>query len=503
MHSAIVKRLSTDQAAFSDWLAKLNTLNGMTASNDFYKFISALKKEAGNIDPSILHQVVMQLTPTGLYLSDFLEKNYLNNLAPRIAQLNIYLMRQLASLHLRAAEAANEEQKIDHYNYALQIQGIGHYLSVLSYEHPSSSIWSEMGIAYRAAVDQQLISHVSHRLLPTLQKLDSIEKALKRNLLFAVCDAYRLARPAIQTLFKFCNDQYNHLELHRLGAGSNDGFCWPYTTKQPPFPIQTVAEGKNGLIFNAEPLAKAQRQGLIHWPISEPSPLVNALTNYKSLINSPSTVLPSNQVFISEFERVAAFYNAHIRMEQVWIVNSPTTEHLNFSSLELLPENQDQKERVSHEEIWGKPKDEILKLVSTDFGALKSTKTNSPGFFVSEAIRAKLRDRDLLALYGRDLKPYLAIVRRLEPGKSSNIQKALIEILPGDVKPLSVLDEKHPALAIVLKQQDSTQAFLPPGKYATGSSLQTGMGLVTLERLMEATTHFMRYQISPASGNKA
>lgn len=500
MPTAIVQRLSSDETALSEWLARLNNMNGIAASNEAYKLIIALKKEANRIEPAALRHVVTQITPLALYLSDFLEKNYLDKIAPRISQLNTHLLRQLASLHLGCAETAEIGEKTQHYNYALQMQGIVHYLRVLSYELPSSSLWAEMGKTYQAALDLQITDAISSNLPPAMKKLNTIEKIVKRNLLFAVCNAYQLSRPNIQALFRFCTEQHAYLELNRLGDTSNEGFCWTYTTKQPPYPIKHPAEGKNGIIFNAEPLIKAQRQGLLSWPIPEPSPILNALTNYKNLINSQQTALPNNYVFISEFERVVTFFNAHIRLELVWTMNSPTPEHLNFSSLELLQEDQGKKERVSHEEIWGRSKDEILRLASTDFGAIKTVKTDASGFFVCDAIRAKLRDQDLLALYGKDLRPYLAIVRRLEPTKLAHMQKALIEILPGTVKTVTIGDEETSSMALLRRHQDTTQLFLAPEKHATGSELQTSLGPVLLDRLIEATPYFMRYKIGLTTG---
>lgn len=500
MPTAIVQRLSTDEAALSEWLANLNNMNDIAASNEAYKLIVALKKEADRIDPAALRHVVMQITPLALYLSDFLEKNYLDKITPRIARLNSHLLRQLASLHSRCAESADIDQKIRHYNYALQMQGVVHYLRVLSYELPSSSLWAEMGRIYQTAIDLRITDAVSINLPPAMKKLNTIEKIVKRNLLFAICNAYRLSRPNIQTLFRFCTEQHAYLELHRLGDTSNEGFCWPYITKQQPYPIKHPADGKNGMIFNAEPLIRAQRQGFLSWPMPDPSHILNALTNYKNLISSQLTALPNSHVFISEFDRVVTFFNAHIRSELVWTMNSPTPEHLNFSSLELIQEERRKTERISHEDIWGKPKDEILRLASTDFGAIKTVKTDIPGFFVCDTIRAKLRDQDLLALYGSDLKPYLAIVRRLEQTKLAHMQKALIEILPGSVKTVTIWDEKTPATALLRKHKDITQLFLAPEKYATGSVLQTSIGQAMLERLIEVTPYFMRYQIGLVNG---
>lgn len=474
-------------------------MNGINASNEAYKLIIALKKEASKTDPETLRQIVTQVSPLILSLSDFLEKSYLNKITPRVVQLNIHLLRQFASLHFKSAETAEIGQKVQHYNYALQMQGITHYLYVLSYERPSSSLWTEMGMVYQAALDLEITNIIADNLPKALQKLNTIEKAVKRNLLFAICNAYYLPQPNIQALFRFCTEQHSYLELNKLGEDSHEGFCWSYTTKLQPYPINSSINGKSGLIFNAEPITKAQRQSLLNWPISNPIPILNALSNYKNLITSTTIGLFNNHVFICEYERVIEFFNTHIRSELVWTVNSPTPEHLNFSSLELFQEERRKTQRVTNEDIWGKPKDEKLKLVFTDFGAIKTVKTDIPGFFVCEAIKAKLRNQDLLALYGKDLKPYLAIVRRLEPTKLTNIQKALIQIIPGTLKTVTIWDGPTPISALLRKYQDITQLFFAQQKLATGSVLQTSVGQITLERLIEVTPYFMRYQIGLAN----
>jgi len=264
-----------------------------------------------------------------------------------------------------------------------------------------------------------------------------------------------------------------------------------------PYPLYTAIDKSDGLVFNLDSLFRAHRQSQIQWPLDNPVALIDALSRYKSRLNPNNIALPTYHVFIPGQEQTFEFFSRHIRGGTVSLFNAPSPESLNFSSLEVVQEERRKTPRTDSDDIWGKTRNEKLKLKMTDFGALKTYKTDTANLFGCEAIKAKLVDQDILGLYGNDMKPRLAIVRRLEPETLPTTQKALIEMIPGTPSAVQLMpDSSQEQIALLITQQETRQLIVAPQKLSTGSRVPCSAGILFLDRLLQITDHFLRYQVS-------
>ena len=499
MEPSELNRLSSDLTYFSQWMDAVNSKDVLNASTSVFQLTSAFKKHSSLIEPKNLYQIAISLTPKVLELTEILERLYLKNTShTKVAQLNMAILRQLACLYLECADTLEGGCKLISLSHALQLQGMVHYQSVLSAQPPSASLWREMGRAYQYACQSGLCTTPLDANALVLHDLDTIDKIIKRNLLFAIANAYSFNASDIQALFVFCANLQTDLQLHQLGSDRKEGFCWEYMTEQLPYQVCAIKEDNHRLLFNTEAIAKADRLGQIDWPLSDPTHMLNQISHYRCLVNSTPPALPSYHVFTCGAERVFTFFQKHIRDGLVWMVMSPSSDSLNFSSLELYQEPSpiQKTEKIGRESIWGNVKQDKEKLAFNEFGAIKLFKTDVPGFYVFESIKLQLEAQDLMVVYGKDLRPYLAVVRRLELSNLQNIQKGLVEILQGKVSFMELPQGQTKEKAILLKQGDTIYLYLQPHKIDALAGLKATPYHVELKQLMEVRPHFMCYRVA-------
>jgi len=187
----------TEIAAFKHWLSETTQQDVLAASNAIYKRIGQINKSAPTLSADMLQQMAISLTTPTLAMLTTLEKAYLKNHQQKIAQLNVALSRQLALLHTQAGHVVVDHDKSYHYNCALQLQGMAHYQSVLSYDRPSTTLWAEMGLTFQAAINLGIVAEQPQNLPDPFKALNSIDKAIKRNLLFSVSNAYPFTQTEI------------------------------------------------------------------------------------------------------------------------------------------------------------------------------------------------------------------------------------------------------------------------------------------------------------------
>lgn len=497
MSSSDIQQRCKQPEALAHWLEGLEQLEDIAAANQLYAFLSQLKKQPGLFDAHVCLAGLTALPYRVHTLAKGLEKLHLKNpQQPKIAQLNTALLRQSAWLLTQCAQVASSTtQCTAWFNHALYFQGLAHYTSVLAYQRPSGSLWRDMGQTYQRALQADVVDSPLEPDTVLDARLNTLHKTLKRTLLFTISNPYRLSVTEIQKWFDFCAEIQPTLQWQSATDKTTEGWIWHYDNEQLPIPWQADDNLKNSLRFHSDELHKAHRLGQINWPLQNPAILLHTLNHYKDIANSTAMALPSHHVFISETERVMTFFQKHIREGLVWTMNSPSPVDLNFSSLELHQESTSahRVERVSRDAIWGDgKKDDVLSL--HEFGAMKAYKTDAPGFFVTESIRAPLHHQDLLALYGKELMPSLAIVRRLEYSPNKNVQKALIQVLPGKVTPV-ILQEEGSGIALLLNHQEEMQCFVLPQRLDTKRVLKTQQCQLVLNKVMEVTVSFMRFAV--------
>ena len=180
-----------NNASISKWLSQLSSSDVISVGHEVFKVVKILKKEIDDIDRDSLELIVERITPVVMHTSGFLEKAFLGKSDSltaqqrKIAQLNILLLRNLASLHVYLAEHTTDlVNKNLHANYGVQLIGFALYSSALSYEKPAFSLWNMAGDVYKTALTDDILEETIKKPLAVFDKLPTINSVLKRNLLF-------------------------------------------------------------------------------------------------------------------------------------------------------------------------------------------------------------------------------------------------------------------------------------------------------------------------------
>ncbi|MCF7969703.1 MAG: hypothetical protein K9L22_00865 [Methylococcaceae bacterium] len=486
--------------SITDWLKQLNFSDVLLVSNEIYHVLSVLKKEQAAIDTAALRQVIMRLTPVVMYLSGFLEQAMLKSAQQRkIPQMSIRILRHLSFLQLCLAKRTEQQdQRVLHLNYALQILGVAFKVSVLSYERPSAVLWQYMSECYTLASVDTLLDIPVEKPLADFQSLPTINLALKRLLLFWVANPYSFSQQDIQTFFVFCTLNSHLVKLVNPNLVVESVFCWDYSQNDCLQMVYSkpVKLPEKCVLFHANDLLHSEQKKSLF--IAESERFFLRLSNYNALVGNTNFSLAKTYVITHGFEQLTAFFARHVHNNEVLRLNTPLPNDLNFTNLELVQDGMKKKpmiEHISPEDIWGGA--ELKKeKVAVKFAAMKLMQTAQAYFYGAETIQVNLVEGDVFVAYDASLKPVLGVVRRADYGQRDRLQQSVVQMLIGHV---SVLLQSHlvvPKSALLLSHKDTFELFLEPGQYSVGTILKFDQVDVTLERLLELSPKFMRYAVS-------
>lgn len=481
-----------NRSSVKHWFSQLNSLDAVAVGSEVLKALNLLVKQSEKLDSEELAQVVDLFDPVVVKIVEFLERIIIQK--PdlyKLARLSSQLMVYLAQLHnsLAQTDAVN---KALHANYALQMLGWSSFHRALSYERLPGSFWHDMGLAYQHAQEAGLDTLITSAL-PAFQPLNSGAKALRRNLLFVICNPYRFSRDEIQALFAFCTQKQALLTLFE----HQTGFYWDYQRGKPPEALVSKPEGLKVLTFHAEALTKAVLNTQVSLPVTYSAALFNTLSNFQQLVRSTERVLPKYYAFVSGYEQVAILLNKHIRGGLISLINTPKPEKvLEYFELaaDLEPEEQ-VFDRVSNDEIWGRQKKQ--ERVELQYGAIKTFKTGLPAIYLAEYLKLPVEGNSLLILYGQSLQPLLAIARPIVSVKKSLYQSALLELVSESPFAVTTADSSPEEIFIMESYEGHYQCYLPGHKkFNLGTEIALKEGRLVLLRLLEETEQYMRYQVS-------
>jgi len=507
--------------SISSWLSQLNTSDSALAGHDIFKVLKILKNKADDIDIDSLELVVNRLNPVVVYTSTYLEKIFfdkgrsLSVQQRKVAQLSILLLRYLAILHVNlAARSFDRDNKTLHGNYAAQLIGLAFYNYALSYEKNSSSLWGSLGEIYALAVKGEYLDGDVSKPLSVFGKLPTIEAVLKRNLLFSVANCYDFSHKEIKTYFTFCSLNYGLVEFDRLSVKSNEGYVWEYESGQQPVPFagkidvkplsqfELAASGTKiipKLFFNMEPLFTAIKFSDVECPLAGELHLLEHLSSYKD-IDAQGFSLPKKYIFVFGLEQCVEFFSKLENVSANVTFKRPSIDDLNFSSMNLKPlQVIKQKKKVTTTEIWGeiKPDSSKIERIELEFGAQKANLTKLPGFLAVEWMMVDVSFNGLIVMYGADMIPSVAVVRRLESNDRASVtQKGIIEVLGGSVSLVEIVGIDGPQKGLLLKQDEAYELILGIHRNVVGSVLKLKQGDVLLNGVLESTRTFIRYAVT-------
>ena len=496
--------LPNDSQALACWLDSLTDKDTLASSMMMYNAISAIKKSTHSYDAEVLFSFAEACLPHALQQADLLENLYLKNPKhSKLINLAMSLLRNLANLYTQTFTQLTDEQKL------LALLGLQyllshvHYLRVLSYQPHSESIWRDLGKVFKWTCQFELTrTPTNPTWLPETSDL-TLETLCKHHLLFSCCNAYSLQPAEIQNLYRLSRTLGKYVQLNRLGPDTKEGFCWEYDGSDLPKPIKKRPEQSDHLLFNVESLLHAQRIGQIDWPFPQPERILAPLSQYLEFTRNTPPVLPRHHVFVAGLKQVILFYRRHLKDGRVSLISSPAPDQLNFSSLDLYQEPSPikQVDHVTRDDIWGIEKNKSERnLEAKQFGALKTFATNAPNYVLFESIKVSVKPGDVLVLYGKQLTPQLAFVRRLNTA-DAKIQKGLLEIIVATVQPFDFFDSKQSRAGLRLTHPDGQHSLLLTGKINLPTQLHASLGGQSVTRLTDWLGELGNYAISEEQVN--
>ena len=168
---------------------------------------------------------------------------------------------------------------------------------------------------------------------------------------------------------------------------------------------------------------------------------------------------------------------------------------MNLKPLQVIK----QKKKVTTTEIWGeiKPDSSKIERIELEFGAQKANLTKLPGFLAVEWMVVDVSFNGLIVMYGVDMIPSVAVVRRLESnGRASSTQKGIIEVFGGNVSLVEFVGVDGPQKGLLLKQDEAYELILGINRNVVGSVLKLKQGDVLLNGVLESTRTFIRYAVT-------
>lgn len=480
-----------NRSSVKHWFSELNSPDALTVGSEVLRALSLLVKQSESLDSRGLAEVVDIFDPVVVKIVEFLERIIVQK--PELhkaARLSSHLLLYLAQLHNCLAGSGAGEKAL-HANYALQMLGWCGFHRALTHERLPGSFWQDMGQAYLHAQAVGLDTLVTSAL-PAFQPLNSGAKALKRNLLFSICNPYRFDHEEIQALFAFCAQEQALVTLHE----HQSGFFWDYQRAKPPEALVSKPDGLKVLTFHVEALTKAVLNTRVRLPVTYGTALLNTLTHYQQLIHVTERVLPKYYAVVSGYEQSAVFLNKHIRDGLVSLINTPKPETiLEYFELAVDPEPEKQVfSRISNDEIWGRPKKQ--EKMELQYGAIKTFKTGLPAVYLAEYLKSPVEGNNLLILYGQSLRPLLAIARPIEQVKKSLYQSVLLELVSESPFAVTVADSSSDEVFIMTSHEGHYQCYIPGSKrFYLGTEIALTQGRLVLLRLLEETAQYLRYQV--------
>ena len=489
----------------SAWLNQISKLDTVQASHDLYmalKNVNLVKLE--NED---LVSILDQLTPSVLHLSGNLNNLFFSTVdtqgtihrsTRKLARLSTQLIRSLcfAYCQVLAYQDLNKSQKTLALFTAFQLIGLSLKTHTLISERPSTTLWKKMGELYQTAAREALTEiPVAHKI-PLFKNQKTIAAVLKRNLLYALLDLYRV--PAEQ-LTKYYDIADQCAEQLSFTENSTAFFNFYWDTASCQFPQRGWPANNNcaNLVFNTAGLAQCLQEHLPGCDWKDPifSTVWQNLIGYDELIDSVAPGKPLSFQLQTGLASSIEQLRQHNRISNIQRLSAQLPESNPLPMLELVPMEHEKhlyqtrsekglKQRTQH------LKNEIIYLLPA----------RNPLFFLAQVKTRLLHSNLPVLLYTQQETPRFAVVRFIELNPETENQTALIETLPGKLRYINVTTQTLTTDAILIVQPSKNDGIiLAPGKYTTGEIISRSDrpdDSFHLNRLIETNDYFMYYQLA-------
>lgn len=487
-----------DSESVKDWLFTLEHLSVNDRINQLYSVIKNLSTMA--IEAPALCPVLDQLAPAILMTSSSLEQMATNNQSrpysadktKKLISFAIQLTRTLCFAYCTISndKALTKSQQASIVYKAMQLASLLTRRGAVFYQAPDSTLWARISELYLHAQSLDVLNHAIQDVVPGLARHPTIEAVLKQTLLFSICNAYRYSALEIDDIFSATGRLCHLLELDPNPSESSF-FCWhPESLTAPGYADPDRAE-EGTLYINTSKLTVyfqaniAPRQ---HYKTFLST--LNRLNAFETIRKSTDPLNPVECNIAIGTAKTTQFLTMLINKYRILELSGVMEEQAEPAKLELEP--------MEHEKnTFGLLATKLLKHEKPAFIInTRAFKTHSPYFYMAK-ISQDCAIGEPLVFIRENKRPLLAIIRHLRIEPVVNMKSILLEILDGDVYPI----ERNEKEGFIIKYPaGTTEVILTPDNHATGTEFFIDKGLINgtfrLDKFIESTPHFMRFQVS-------
>ncbi|WP_036248846.1 hypothetical protein [Methylobacter sp. BBA5.1] len=479
------------------WLATLEPLSANDRINRLYTVITKLGSSA--IEAPVLCSVLDQLAPAILKASHSLEQMMSSNKPSHSADKTrklVYFSIQLTQMLCFAYagisndKALTKSQQASIIYKAMQLASLLTRRGAVFYQAPDSTLWARISKLYLHAQSLDVLNLAIQDVVPGLARHPTIEAVLKQTLLFSICNAYRYSALEIGDIFSATGRLCHLLELDPNPSESSF-FCWHPESLAAPRYTDPYRSEEDTLYINTS--------GLIHYLKSNTAhqqnyktflSTLNRLNAFETIRKSTDPLNPVECNIAIGIAKTAQFLTMLINKYRILELSGAMEEQAQPAKLELEPM---EHEKNTFSLLTAKLlKDEKPAFIINT----RAFKTHTPYFYMAK-ISQDCAIGEPLVFIRENKRPLLAIIRHLRIEPVVNMKNILLEILDGDVYPI----ERNEKEGFIIKYPaGTTEVILTPDNHATGTEFFIDKGLISgtfrLDRFIESTAHFMRFQVS-------
>ncbi len=463
------------------WLATTSLADTIVSASEFHKIIKNLNH--AQIDSNLCYQIIQKITPPTEKLTHELQQIILEKPSPfdektlKLKRLCRHLMKELIAVYFSIAKQKDISNTIQQ-NIAHQaIELIGQHLLVSAKmsERPWNGIWKISSQLYQIA-DKPLFDSV-------------IADVIKRNILFYLCNPYQLTLSDIDKLYSALSKhtQLVHLQETHPETTKQCFIAWEYANNQAPNIALQNKTYISTIFLNPEQLVNLFQSGKFTTDFTAVQPIILKLTGYQKTVHSD---IPSEPVIRSlsfGFDQIEEALQKNSRINKLQNLGQDSyTTSTTLMDAKLEPLAHEQPFITSSKSVnWQQNLNS-----QQDQNTVKIQKTLFDNFIIAVSHPQDYCCGNIVIIDNENNQPQLGIIRRILFIQQSNTLRILIEKIPGNIL-FSKLDESIPAILI----QESNQLVLS----STGNHLESTFKIankqVTLEKLVEVSDFFVRFQV--------
>lgn len=486
-----------------NWLQSLSLLSSVNAADQLNKTIRQLRST--DTDANKIIRVLIQLTPTVLYLSTDIEssnqlesKQKPREKSRKIEKLCILLLRNLslAFFTLATKKTLQEDESNQCLYIALQLIGRTQYLATIFHQFPSSTLWGKTAEIYSFAQNRNILQlEIKHKIID-FKSLPTIESVLKRNILFSVLEPYKYPDKLIKELFSISGHHAHFLGLNTKTSTDN-AFSWNSNSKQPPYLSNNIQPTSNTTLgINTHELISFIQSKSFSSSLEKDAlnRILLQISGYKTIINSP---LPStfdiNHLIVG-LAPITEYLKKTGKLNKIQKLSSQVVDNSAINEMSLEP-LESQKTHTSLTSTFSSSSNPLLSEAGAE--AVKILQLKNKQYIIVETKPITCSIGDITLFCASVHKPELGVIKQIKITNQSGTNHILIEKIPG--VPTSQLIESPDTienqLIIIPHQNSKAEIFIAPSKLYNGALIKlSSEENFSLDKLIDYSPYFMHYQ---------